>query len=61
MQPVITVTTSASHLKMAICAMRRAVNRDERVAAAEKHKTYMLEKDIETMRDSFKNLPYPKT
>lgn len=59
--PVITVTTSSTHLAMAVCEFRKASSRDERVAAAEKHKPYMLEADIEKMRDRFKNLPYPKT
>lgn len=59
--PVITVTTSAAHLKMAACDFRKAASRDERVAIAEKHKPYMLEKDIEEMREIFKNLPSPET
>lgn len=59
--PVITVTTSNVHLKMAICEFRKAPSREERVAIAEKHKPYMLEKDINEMRERFKNLPYQST
>lgn len=58
--PVITITTSASHLAMAVCAFRKASRRDERVATAEKHKPYMFEADIQTMRERFADLPYPK-
>lgn len=56
-QPIITVTTSATHLAMALHAFRKATSREERVAIAEQHKPYMLEADIEQMRKEFKNLP----
>lgn len=59
--PVITITTSASHLAMAIHAFRKVSSRDESLAVASKHKPYMLESDIKQMREAFKNLPYPKT
>lgn len=59
--PVITVTTSAAHLKIAVCDFRKVTSREERIAIAEKHKPYMLEKDIDEMRERFKNLPYQST
>lgn len=60
-QPVITITTSASHLAMATHAFRKVSSRDEALAVASKHKPYMLESDIKQMREVFKNLPHQKT
>lgn len=57
--PVITISTSATHLSMALHAFKKAASRDERVAAADKHKPYMLERDVEKMREAFRN--YPQT
>ena len=59
--PVITISTSDSHLKMALHAFRKVSSRDEALAVAEKHKPYMLESDIKQMRKEFRNLPYQKT
>lgn len=55
--PVITLTGSHLHLNMAIHAMRRATSRAERLAAAEKHKPYMLASDVQLLRAAYKTLP----
>lgn len=52
-QAIPTMTTSAVHLKMALHAFRKAANREERVAIAEKHKPCMLEDDVVKMREAF--------
>jgi len=54
--PVVTISTSNSHLVIAIHAFRKVSGRDEALAVAEKHKPYMLESDIKLMREAFKNL-----
>ena len=59
--PVITISTSDSHLKMALHAFRKVSSRDEALAVAEKHKPYMLESDIKLLREAYKNLSQTKT
>ncbi|MDP2830170.1 MAG: hypothetical protein Q8O37_16390 [Sulfuricellaceae bacterium] len=51
---VVTPASSAMHLGVVARKFSLASLRDERIKIAERHKPYMLEKDIKKMRALFK-------